>query len=232
MLVGGLAAAAVWFDARGKASGFATTERVGRSAGQPAKPSRAPTGKSSGKPSTQRSPAGQPGGPVRCTPNGTLYCFPKATVDSVSAVMKSKGGTCVEDDQDLACVTGTQAENTYVTLQPAGKDSGRLATLSAMTFSRAAGENAKGRQVVIDNLVESMPRLLKALLPGETKTQQAITAWLPKNLENCPDKPVRIGGYNVNCDPPTQFDVTDREGDPLSSWSVGITVGGQTAFPR
>jgi hypothetical protein len=76
-----------------------------------------------------------------------------------------------------------------------------------------------------------MATLLKALLPGEPKTQQQISTWLPKNLEKCPPDPVRIGGYNVSCDPPTRFSVPDANGRPMSSWSVGIVIDSMTAFP-
>jgi hypothetical protein len=174
---------------------------------------------------------GQAGGPVLCEPRGVFLCFPTATVSSVSAIVKGKGGKCRKDGADLKCVKGGSAESIDVTLMPSIDNPKKLSTLIAMTFSRAAGDNAKGRLLVMSNLKTSMPTLMKALLPGEPKTQQQISTWLPKDFEKCPADPVRIGGYLVSCESPWHFIVPDTKGVSMSSWSVGIKIDSATAFP-
>ena len=172
------------------------------------------------------------GGPVPCEPAaGGLYCFPRATVTSVADALKVQGATCGKDGGDFACRAGSGSEGSEVSLQTAAADLDQLATLSATTFSRAAGNNDEGRERVIGLLVRAAPTLLSNLLPGETKTQGAIRTWLSGNLNKCPDGPITIGGYKVLCDPPTRVS-SATSGHLVSTWTVSFTVDSATAFPR
>jgi hypothetical protein len=151
-------------------------------------------------------------------------------VTSVADALKVQGAKCGKDGGDLTCRTGTEADGSEVSLQTAAADLDQLATLSATTFSRAAGNNDAGRERVIAQLVRAAPTLLSNLLPGETKTQGAIRTWLSGNLNKCPDGPITIGGYKVLCDPPTRVSAA-TSGHLLSTWTVSFTVDSATAFP-
>ncbi len=180
------------------------------------------------RPTTASTAAGR-GGPVPCEPAAAgLYCFPRATVNSVADALKLQGAKCAKDGGDLTCRTGS-AEVALQTAPSANLD--QLATLSLTVSSRAGGNNDAGRGQVIGQLKQAAPGLLSNLLPGETKTQGAVRNWLMGNLEKCPDGPITIGGYKVLCDPPTRVSAT-TSGQLVSTWTVSFTVDSATAFPR
>jgi hypothetical protein len=197
---------------------------------QPVAPSTAPPARPTSQPTEERpsiAPTSAPAaGPVYCEGSSGFRCFPKATVASVSAILKSKGATCKHDDSAdrVKCVKGGKAESIDVSLGSPPGDARKLMSVGVLTFSNAAGANAKGRALVVSNLRASMPTLMSAALPGETKTQQQITRWLPKDMERCTAQGVRVGGYTVRCEPPTRFTVSDKSGRQYSSWSAGLTI--------
>ena len=71
-----------------------------------------------------------------------LYCFPRATVNSVADALKLQGAKCAKDGGDLTCRTGS-AEVALQTAPSANLD--QLATLSLTVSSRAGGNNDAGR---------------------------------------------------------------------------------------
>lgn len=185
-------------------------------------PSEEPTRAPSRRQPTSAQPSSAPAGPVLCT-GSTLRCFPKATVSSVSAILKSKGAVCKVQDVTTKCVRGGKTESIDVSLQPSLYDKRELSTFKALTFSTGAGANTAGRALVISNLKASMPTLMSAVLPGEPRTQQQVTGWLATHIENCPLKPVRIGGYDVGCEDPSRITVNDDKGS-ATSWFASLTI--------
>lgn len=185
-------------------------------------------------PATTPSTAPRPtAGPVPCYDRATFSCFPKATISSVAKVLAGKGGSCgkSKDTGATICVKGAQQERITVTLEPdLTQPSDRLASFDAMTSSRTAGDNPKGRALVIANLKGSLPTLLRALLPTEPATQQHIGTWLQRSVEKCPGQPVRMDGYQVSCDAPQRFQLRDDDGKVYSSWTFGLSVGGGTTY--
>ena len=149
---------------------------------------------------------------------------------SVSKALAAKGASCVKskETRDFKCVKGSAASYIEVTLMPDINDAAKLGTFDVMTSSHVAGENPKGRALVINNLKHSMPTLMTAVLPNEPKTQQDITAWLNKFTESCPPEAVTLDRYKVNCDAPTRFSLVDKQ--LFTTYTFGLSVDAATAL--
>jgi hypothetical protein len=207
-----------------------------QTAGGPVAPSQSqslgPTATTPVNPTVPAPGAGSSTGPVPCATGGVFECFPQATVSSVVKILTGKGAVCSvdADTHDTVCRRGVQASSIDVTLatDPGRQSPDRLATFQVLTGSRTTGDNPKGRALVISNLKASMPTLMAALLPNEPKVQQDITNWLTAYTEKCPPQPVKVDSYQVSCDAPQKFVISDSA--RYTSWTFGLTVDSATAF--
>ncbi|WP_344241104.1 hypothetical protein [Kribbella hippodromi] len=197
-------------------------------AGSTTSASNGPTVPTAGPATTAPTTVVPTSGLVPCVAGHSFQCLPKATLASASAYLKTKGAVCSKDDRNsIKCVKGGKDESIDITLEPVPLDSigiGRISTFRAMTFSNGAGDNPKGRALVIANLHRSMKSLMAAALPGDAAGAQIIK-WLPKDMEQCTGVPATVSGYQVMCAKPTRFSITDH-GKTLSSWSASFTLSG------
>lgn len=169
------------------------------------------------QPSGQLTPSTPATGPVVCRLGRVATCFPKATVASVSAVLESRGAACRQAaGWTIVCHQGSDPSIDLTLMSVPGQPD-KLEGFSATTRSADAG----GRVLVEKNLRAWLPTILSALLPGETGTQQRISAWLPKDFGLCPSGGQLTDRYRVGCRIPA---LKDEFGRVSTSWSTDITI--------